>query len=62
MPKPRKARTVYDGLIDIHDVSTECGENYVNWIPIVHSKLNCREWQLFTQKCNKIIEVTNEVS
>ena len=57
----RKPRIVRDALIDIHDVSVESGHKYCNWIQIVHIKLGQRERQLFTQKCDKIISITNQV-
>lgn len=57
----RKPRVVRNALIDIHDISTQPGQNYCNWTPIVYSKLSDREWQIFTQKCNKIVSITNQV-
>ena len=56
----RKPRKVYNAYSDIDCVTTEAGQDYINWIQISKEKLKEREGKLLQHKV-VIIQSTSEL-
>lgn len=58
--KNRKHRTIYNGYINIDNIETSPGNNYIKWIKITKDKLKQREIQLLSIKIAEIQRIVNE--
>ena len=58
--KNRKHRTINNGHINIDNIDTSPGINYIEWIRIAKDKLKQREIQLLSVKITEIQRIVNE--